>query len=517
MAENAPYRLPQTRSAQYEWEMDLLLACGQVILYDISPERNYHIAPRLFRLFDTHTELLAKMAGVKTIALKILAQEGLTFSAGRRVRPIVTELLRALTTPPCGFLRAARLTDRCLPATALFAAHAADIVLEGNCHSFTLRRLFAFLGIPPAEWHTEAERLLDISTRPSPPFTNLFPSPGETLLDLYFELPEGYEALFGLDRIPPEPKTEAVTQEEEEEEPTKPPARPAPRRSAAAGDPPDAPICLIEPLDSLSPDLSLVLPPELQEELDFVIALCRQNLKPPLPRMLFHGPPGTGKSHAARIIARELGRPLAVATAGGFLQRYVGDSERAIERAFHEAAEAGAVLLMDEADSYITDRRTSHYSWEVTRVNAILVLLERAQIPTILCTNFIESLDEAVQRRIDHLVAFPVPAETERRKLWAMELGVKQVPLKGIDLEALAAIPLTGGLIHNAVTLASRRKLLQGDGYRLTTTELVALAHKEEKKMGTLTKGRRAMGFQIPEVEPTAPPPKGEQLTLFGE
>src|SRR5262249_49163191 len=118
-------------------------------------------------------------------------------------------------------------------------------------------------------------------------------------------------------------------------------------------------------------------------------------------RICLYGPPGTGKTAYGRHVAESLDRPLLVKRASDILSPYVGEAERNIARMFHEARLEGAVLLLDEADSLLRDRRGAVRAWEVTQVNEMLTQMEAFEGIFIASTNLIDSLDEAAMRRFD--------------------------------------------------------------------------------------------------------------------
>jgi transitional endoplasmic reticulum ATPase len=115
--------------------------------------------------------------------------------------------------------------------------------------------------------------------------------------------------------------------------------------------------------------------------------------------LLLSGPPGTGKSAYARYLAERLDVPVISKRASDLLNAYVGDSEKAIARAFKEARDEGALLILDEVDSLLSDRRHAARSWEVSRVNELLTQLEAHPFPVVATTNFMERLDPACLRR----------------------------------------------------------------------------------------------------------------------
>jgi len=115
--------------------------------------------------------------------------------------------------------------------------------------------------------------------------------------------------------------------------------------------------------------------------------------------LLLSGPPGTGKTALAHHFARSLDRPLLVKRASDLLSKWVGGTERAIAEAFDEARHLDSVLLFDEADSLLFDRRQARTSWEVGQINEMLTWLDRHPLPVVAATNHPDQLDPASLRR----------------------------------------------------------------------------------------------------------------------
>lgn len=123
-------------------------------------------------------------------------------------------------------------------------------------------------------------------------------------------------------------------------------------------------------------------------------------------RLCLYGPPGTGKTAFGRWLADQLGMPLHVKRASDLLSKYVGGTERNIAQAFRAAADEGAVLLMDEVDSFLQDRSGAQRSWEVTEVNEMLSQMESYSGILIASTNLMDGLDQAALRRFDLKLKF---------------------------------------------------------------------------------------------------------------
>lgn len=122
--------------------------------------------------------------------------------------------------------------------------------------------------------------------------------------------------------------------------------------------------------------------------------------------MCFSGPPGTGKTELAHYLASVLDKPVLRKTAADLLDKYVGGTEQRLAEAFRSAQQDGAVLLFDEVDSLLRDRRRANQSWEVTQVNELLQQLEVYRGVVVCTTNLVEDLDQAALRRFPFKVQF---------------------------------------------------------------------------------------------------------------
>jgi SpoVK/Ycf46/Vps4 family AAA+-type ATPase len=123
-------------------------------------------------------------------------------------------------------------------------------------------------------------------------------------------------------------------------------------------------------------------------------------------RLCLYGPPGTGKTAYGRWLAEQLDAPLLVKRVSDLQSMWVGEAEKNIARAFREAEREGAVLLIDEVDSFLQDRRGAQRSWEVTQVNEMLTQMESFPGVFIASTNLMSGLDQAALRRFDLKVKF---------------------------------------------------------------------------------------------------------------
>ncbi|WP_434777575.1 AAA family ATPase [Neisseria sp. Ec49-e6-T10] len=119
-----------------------------------------------------------------------------------------------------------------------------------------------------------------------------------------------------------------------------------------------------------------------------------------------YGPSGTGKSAYVKWVADQLGLELIYKRASDLLSKYVGESEALIADAFDEARRNKAVLLFDEVDSFLQDRRGATHSWEVSMVNEMLTQMEHFEGIFVATTNLMKNLDQAALRRFDFKIEF---------------------------------------------------------------------------------------------------------------
>ena len=135
--------------------------------------------------------------------------------------------------------------------------------------------------------------------------------------------------------------------------------------------------------------------------------------------LCFHGVPGSGKTSLARHLADSIGRPLMIRRASDLLGMYVGESEKRIAQMFRDAEQEGAVLLLDEADSFLRNRQQAQRSWEVTQVNELLQQMEAFEGIFICTTNLMDDIDDAAMRRFTFKVRFDALRQPQREALFS--------------------------------------------------------------------------------------------------
>jgi SpoVK/Ycf46/Vps4 family AAA+-type ATPase len=204
--------------------------------------------------------------------------------------------------------------------------------------------------------------------------------------------------------------------------------------------------------------------------------------------VLFSGPPGTGKTMAAQIIAKGLGLDLFKIDLSSIVSKYIGETEKNMERIFSEAESSNAILFFDEADALFGKRsevRDSHDRYANIEISYLLQRMEAYDGVTILATNLRANLDEAFTRRLQFAVNFPFPDEADRLRIWKALFTSKLPCEPDIDLPLLAhRFRLAGGNIRNIIVNAAY--LASADGGRVTMEHLFHSTHREYQKLGRL-------------------------------
>ena len=137
--------------------------------------------------------------------------------------------------------------------------------------------------------------------------------------------------------------------------------------------------------------------------------------------LCFYGAPGTGKTALAEHIAKALDKPLIVKQASDLMSKYVGETEQKMAAMFKEAEAEKAVLLLDEADSFLQDRRGAQRTYEVTEVNEMLQGMERYRGIFVCTTNLLDRIDQAALRRFTFKIQFKPLLRAQRETMFVVE------------------------------------------------------------------------------------------------
>ncbi|WP_281556858.1 ATP-binding protein [Thalassomonas sp. RHCl1] len=194
------------------------------------------------------------------------------------------------------------------------------------------------------------------------------------------------------------------------------------------------------------------------------------------PVALFAGPSGTGKTLASSVIASELNWPLYRVDLGQLVSKYIGETEKNLNKLFSAAQNRKMVLQFDEADSLfskrgeVKDARDRYANMEVSH---LLTKIENHYGPCILTTNLRKQIDPAFARRFQLVLEFPRPDKSARRQLWQVMLPPRAPLAAEVDLELIAkSCALSGGHIRNAALhacyLAAAEKTEVGLGHIAT-------------------------------------------------
>ena len=203
--------------------------------------------------------------------------------------------------------------------------------------------------------------------------------------------------------------------------------------------------------------------------------------------MLFTGPPGTGKTMSALVMAKAMGTELYRVDLTRVVSKYIGETEKNLAEIFDRAALSGAILFFDEADSLFGKRsevKDSHDKYANMETSYLLQKMEEYEGLTILATNFSQNLDDAFMRRIHYIIKFPFPDAEQREQLWRSVLPAN-MPTEELDFPFLAkTFELSGGPIKNIVLTAAYMAAEQGS--HVTMKHMVEAAIQEYKKTGKL-------------------------------
>jgi AAA+ superfamily predicted ATPase len=201
---------------------------------------------------------------------------------------------------------------------------------------------------------------------------------------------------------------------------------------------------------------------------------------------LFAGPSGTGKTMAAEIVANELELELYKIDLSGIVSKYIGETEKNLDRIFTTAETANAILFFDEADALFGKRsevRDSHDRYANIEISYLLQKMEQYEGIAILATNLRQNLDDAFLRRLQIVVEFPFPDEQLRRQIWEQLFPPETPRTEDINFDLLAQqFRLAGGNIKNIVLGSAF--LAAANGGRVEMKHLLQSAQREYQKLG---------------------------------
>jgi len=201
---------------------------------------------------------------------------------------------------------------------------------------------------------------------------------------------------------------------------------------------------------------------------------------------LFAGPSGTGKTMAAEVLAHELGVDLFRVDLSAVVSKYIGETEKNLERVFRAAEDANGVLFFDEADALFGRRSEvsdAHDRYANVEISYLLQRMEAFDGVSVLATNLRAHLDEAFLRRLSFAVHFPFPDAEHRRAIWSRVWPAETPRSDDLDLDFVAqAFELSGGNIRNVAVAAAF--LAASDGGPISLRHVLHAIAREYEKLG---------------------------------
>ncbi len=223
--------------------------------------------------------------------------------------------------------------------------------------------------------------------------------------------------------------------------------------------------------------------------------------------LLFTGPPGTGKTMAAQVMANELRMELFKVDLSGMLSKYVGETEKNLGVVFEEMKKSQNILFFDEADALFGKRaevKDANDRYANAQVAYLLQKMEEYDGVIVLATNLLQNFDEAFKRRLKFVVDFPFPGPAQRREIWG-KVFPSQAPLDGsADLDYLAErFELSGSNIKNIAVAAAFLAAGAREPSISMKSLLLALQREYEKMGKVLTAGELGeyAGYLKPQQE----------------
>lgn len=220
--------------------------------------------------------------------------------------------------------------------------------------------------------------------------------------------------------------------------------------------------------------------------------------------VVFAGPPGTGKTMAAQVMAGELCLDLYRVELPAIVSKYIGETEKNLEEIFEQAKKSQVILFFDEADvlfSKRTEVRDSNDKYSNMEAAFLLQKMEEYEGITILATNFLQNFDEAFKRRMKFVIDFPFPDEAHRLEIWKQVFPSEVFMEEELDYEFLASsFELSGSNIKNVALHAAFLAAAEERG--ISMKHLIAGVRNEYEKNGKmLTRAQLGQYYMLLEKE----------------
>jgi len=202
-------------------------------------------------------------------------------------------------------------------------------------------------------------------------------------------------------------------------------------------------------------------------------------------RVLFYGPSGTGKTLTASLMSKQLDKDIYRIDLSQVVSKYIGETEKNLERVFKKAENKDWILFFDEADAIFgkrTNVQSSNDRYANQEVSYLLQRIEDYPGLIILASNLKSNMDDAFLRRFQSIIHFPVPNSSERLKLWRKTLPLRYKPEPALNLQELAEkYELNGAAILNVVHYASLKSISRNDEF-LRFSDFIEAIRKEFRK-----------------------------------
>ena len=244
----------------------------------------------------------------------------------------------------------------------------------------------------------------------------------------------------------------------------------------------------------------LVLPKKVQDEIEHILAWLQHKqiimfemgldkiIKPGY-RALFYGPPGTGKTLTASLLGKTTGMDVYRIELSSVVSKYIGETEKNLEKIFKQAENKNWILFFDEADSLFSKRTgtsSSNDRFANQEVSYLLQRIENFPGVVILATNLKENIDDAFSRRFQSITFFPIPNASQRLRLWQKAFENSNYIDESLDLSLFSRkYELTGGDIINVIRFAAVHSL-KNQRDKISKEDLLEGISKELRKDGRL-------------------------------
>jgi len=202
-------------------------------------------------------------------------------------------------------------------------------------------------------------------------------------------------------------------------------------------------------------------------------------------RSLFYGPPGTGKTLTAALLGKQFGKDVYRIDLSQVVSKYIGETEKNLEKIFSKAENKEWILFFDEADALFgkrTNVQSSHDRYANQEVSYLLQRVEDYSGLLILASNFKSNMDDAFLRRFHSMIHFPAPNAAERLQLWEKSLPSLYKPEPSVNLKELAdKYELTGAAILNIVYFSTLKSVSRNDEF-IRQADIIEAIRREYRK-----------------------------------